>query len=53
MAFENAAIHPLFIYLFIIIIIIIIIIIMFFFFFGVGLIVEFKNATIGSSNFYL
>ena len=46
MAFENAAIHPLFIYF-------LLLLLLLFFFFGVGPIVEFKNATIGSSNFYL
>ena len=49
MAFENAAIHPLFIYF----LLLLLLLLCFFFFFGVGPIVEFKNATIGSSNFYL
>ena len=49
MAFENTAIHPLFIFLLLLLLFYFFI----FFFFGVGPIVEFKNATIGSSNFYL
>ena len=47
MAFENAAIHPLFIFFLLLLLLLLL------FFFGVGPIVEFKNATIGSSNFYL